>query len=208
MSKLKLWGHPRSINVQKVLWALDELGLDYEREDAGGSFGKVREPWYLALNPNGLVPTLEVNGTGIWESNAIVRFLFERYGKAPIHPDDALLRAKADGYTDWFSSTLWPPTRVLLVQLIRTPEQQRDPGTIEAALAQAAQAYTLLDAELTRHDHAVSNAFTWADIPLASAAQRWFNLPIKRPVLPGLEAWYARVKERPGFKRWLDLPLA
>jgi glutathione S-transferase len=208
MSELRLWGQPRSINVQKVLWSLEELGLPFERVDAGSTFGRVRDADYLALNPNGLVPTLVDGGTPIWESNAIVRYLFARYGKAPTHPTDPLVRAHADSWTDWKSSTLWPHVRTLVVQLIRTPADKRDHGAIEAAHGQVAAALKVLDAQLSKTPFVAGSDFTWGDIPVASAAQRWFNLPgVSRGGFKSVEAWYARVAERPGFKRWLDIPL-
>jgi len=207
MTSLRVWGQPRSINVQKVLWALEELGLPYERIDAGGSFGRVKEPSYLALNPNGLVPTLEVDGAAIWESHAILRYLFARFGQAPLHPSDALERARADAFTDWHSSTLWPPTRTLLVQLVRTEAAKRDHGQIEAARGQVLSALKILDGELSRRPFVAGASFTWGDIPVASAAQRWFNLPIERPSFPAVEAWYQRIRERPAFQRIVDLPL-
>jgi glutathione S-transferase len=208
MSKLKLWGHPRSINVQKVLWALDELGLDYERTDAGGSFGKNKEPAYLALNPNGLIPTLVDNGEALWESNAILRYLASQYGKAPFQPSTAIARARADAWTDWYAGTLWLNVRPLLVQLVRTPEGQRDQAVIESANGASRAAVALLDKHLAQHAYVVGSDFTWADIPLGSALQRWYNLPIERPAHKTLDAYYARVSERPAFKKWLDLPLA
>ena len=208
MGQIKLWGHPKSINVQKVLWALEELGLPYERIDAGGAFGKNKDADYLSLNPNGLIPTLQDDGTPVWESNAVVRYLFNRYGKAPLQPADPIARAHADQWTDWKSSTFWPPTRVLLVQLVRTPEEKRDPNAIKAAHEQATAAAKILDAQLAKTPFVAGEHFTWGDIAVASAAQRFLNLPIERPTLKNLEAWYAKLRERPGFKKWLDLPLA
>jgi glutathione S-transferase len=208
MTELRLWGQPKSINVQKVLWSLEELGLPFERVDAGSTFGRVRDADYLALNPNGLVPTLVDGGTPIWESNAIVRYLFARYGKAPTHPTDPLVRARADSWTDWKSSTLWPHVRTLVIQLIRTPADKRDHGAIEAAHGQVAAALKILDAQLSKTPYVAGADFTWGDIPVASAAQRWFNLPgVARGGFKSVEAWYARVADRPGFKRWLDIPL-
>jgi glutathione S-transferase len=207
MSKLKLWGQPKSINVQKVLWALEELHLEYDRVDAGGAFGKVKDPAYLALNPNGLIPTLEDDGVPLWESNAILRYLFSRYGKAPSEPADPLVRARADGWTEWFSSTFWPPTRVLLVQLVRTPEDKRERPVIDAAKTQVLAALAVLEGQLKKQPFVAGDQFTFGDIPLGAAAQRWFNLPIPRPAHPSVEAWYARIKERPGFKKWIDVPL-
>lgn len=207
MSQLKVWGHPRSINVQKVLWALEELGLGYERIDAGSTFGIVREPAYLAKNPNGLIPVLEDAGEALWESNAILRYLFARYGSAPLHPDDPIARARADGWTEWYGTTFWPNVRVQLVQLVRTPEGARDPAVIESAQAQTKVALGILEAHLARQPFVTGRQFTWGDIPLAAAAQRWFNLPIKRPSHPAVEAWYGRIRERPAFKKWIDIPL-
>lgn len=207
MAKLKLWGQPRSINVQKALWALDELGLDYERVDAGGKFGRNKDADYLSLNPNGLVPTLEYEGNALWESNAIVRYLFAKHGSAPLHPSDAIARARADAWTDWGTGTFWGPTRVLVVQLVRTAEAQRDPTAIAAARAELDKAVRILDGQLSQHPYLVGDQFTWGDIAAAAAAQRYFTLPIERPTTKALQGWFARVKERPAFKKWIDLPL-
>jgi glutathione S-transferase len=208
MSKLRVWGHPRSINVQKVLWALDELGLDYERVDAGGTFGRVKDADYLTLNPNGLIPTLEDGSAVLWESNAIVRYLYTKYGTHPALPSDLGVRGRADGWTDWYATTFWANVRPLLVQLVRTPADQRDAHLIDSSLRAATAAAEILERELGKRPYLAGDHFTFGDIPVASASQRWFNLPVQRAKLPAFEAWYARVKERPGFKRWLDLPLA
>jgi glutathione S-transferase len=208
MSKLRVWGHPRSINVQKVLWALDELGLDYERIDAGGTFGRVKDADYLTLNPNGLIPTLEDGSAVLWESNSIVRYLYTKYGTHPALPSDLGVRGRADGWTDWYATTFWANVRPLLVQLVRTAADQRDSKLIESSLRAASAAAEILERELGKKPYLAGDHFTFGDIPVASASQRWFNLPVQRAKLPAFEAWYARVKERPGFKRWLDLPLA
>lgn len=208
MGQIKLWGVPKSINVQKALWALEELGLPYERIDAGGPAGRNKDADYLSLNPNGLIPTLQEDGAVVWESNAVVRYLFNRHGKAPLQPADPVARAHADQWTDWKGSTFWPPTRVLLVQLVRTAEDKRDAAAIKTAKDQADAAAKILDAQLAKTPFVAGDHFTWGDIAVGAAAQRYLNLPIERPALKNLEAWYARLRERAGFKKWLDLPLA
>jgi glutathione S-transferase len=207
MSKLRLWGHQKSINVQKVLWALDELGLQYERVEVGGAFGRVRDADYLSLNPNGLIPTLEDDGTPLWESNAILRYLAGRYGQAPFYPSDPRQRARADGWVEWYSSTFWLNVRPIVVQLLRTPEAQRDPALLETSLRNASAAALILDRELSTKPYVAGDQFSFGDLPLAAAAQRWFNLNIERPETKFVAGWYARVAERPAFKRWIDLPL-
>jgi len=73
---IKIWGRKTSANVQKAMWAVGELNLEHQRIDVGGAFGKNKEPAYLAMNPNGLVPTLEEeDGFLLWESNSVVRYL-------------------------------------------------------------------------------------------------------------------------------------
>ena len=168
----------------------------------------MRDADYLTLNPNGLIPTLEDGSAALWESNAILRYLAAKYGSAPFQPADLAQRARADGWTEWFSHTLWPQVRTLVVQLIRTPEPQRDSALIAEAKLKTEAAFAILDRELSRKPFVAGDEFTFGDLPLAAAAQRWFNLPIERASAKHVEAWYARVKERPGFKRWADLPLA
>ena len=88
---IKIWGRNTSSNVQKAMWAVGELGLEHTRIDVGGAFGKNKEPAYLAMNPNGLVPTLEEDdGFTLWESNSIVRYLAGKHDKAGVlEPKDA-----------------------------------------------------------------------------------------------------------------------
>jgi glutathione S-transferase len=207
MSKLRLWGHPKSINVQKVLWALDELDLEFEGIDAGGKFGRVKDADFLTLNPNGLVPTLEDDSAVIWESNAILRYLATKYGSAPFLPTDLAQRARADAWTDWNNNTFWEQVRPIQIQLVRTPEQQRDRQLVAGAVERVNAAVAILERELTRKPFLAGDDFTFGDIPVATTAQRWFNLPIARPEVKAVSAWYERVKQRAGFQRWVDLPL-
>ena len=86
---LKILGRNTSINVQKVMWAIGELGIPHERVDVGGAFGRTKEPFYLAMNPNSLVPTLEEDGFILWESNSIVRYLDAQLGKTKFAAGDA-----------------------------------------------------------------------------------------------------------------------
>jgi glutathione S-transferase len=118
------------------------------------------------------------------------------------------VRGRADGWTDWYTTTFWANVRPLVVQLVRTPPEQRDQKLIDSSLQAARAAAEILERELGKKAYLAGDHFTFGDIPVASASQRWFNLPVQRAKLPAFEAWYARVKERPGFKRWLDLPLA
>src|SRR5215475_10272940 len=133
---IKIWGRNTSSNVQKVMWAIGEIGLPHERIDIGGPFGKNREPAYLAMNPNGLVPTLEEeDGFLLWESNTIVRYLAAKHGPGKLEPSDLRNRASAQKWMDWQLSVANPAIKPVFWGLIRTPADKRDPKAIEAGKA-------------------------------------------------------------------------
>src|SRR5262249_24934777 len=106
---LKIWGRANSSNVQKVLWTCEEIGIAFERIDAGGAFGKTKEAAYLALNPNGLVPTIEDGKTVLWESNTIMRYLATTRGATRLYPTDPVERAFVERWMDWQLASLGPP---------------------------------------------------------------------------------------------------
>jgi len=202
---LKILGHAASSNVQKVLWCCGELGLPFERRDLGGSFGGNRTPEYLALNPNGLVPTIDDDGFVLWESNAIVRYLAAKHGGASgtLYPADHARRADADRWMDWQQTTLGPPMGALFRALLRKPAEPMDPAALEAAQAKAAASWKMLDHALADRSYIAGAELTVGDIALGNAIHRWYRLPIARPALPSLEAWYARLRERPAYRQYI-----
>jgi glutathione S-transferase len=205
---LKIYGRNTSSNVQKVMWAIGELGLPYERIDIGGAFGKNREPAYLAMNPNGLVPTLQDGDFVLWESNAIVRHLAHRHGAGTIEPSDWRARARADKWMDWQLSIVAPAIFAAFWGLIRTPAEQRDHAAISASQAKTAEAMKILDAQLSRTRFVADDAFSMGDIPLGIMAYRFRELCPERPALPHLENWYARLQERKAFREHVEsIPL-
>src|SRR5579864_9546335 len=105
---LRIWGRKNSINVQKVMWAVGELGLPHERIDAGGPFGGLETEEFRAMNPNGRVPVIDDDGTVVWESHTIVRYLANKYGHGALAPADEGLKAQSDMWTDWVLADLQP----------------------------------------------------------------------------------------------------
>lgn len=196
---LKIWGRKNSINVQKVMWTVGELALKHQRIDAGGAFGRNRDPDYLALNPNGLVPTLEDNGEVIWESNTIVRYLAARYGDETLWPMEPARRADSERWMDWQLGTLQAAMGPLFMGLIRTPPEQRNMAAIESARVNFAELMKILDAHLATRLFVAGPTFTVGDIPVGCIVHRWYALPIERPKYANLEAYYARLKQRPAF---------
>lgn len=206
---LTVWGRANSVNVQKVLWCCDELGLPYERIDAGMRFGVNTEPAYLAMNPTGRIPTLGDGDFRLWESNAIMRYLALQYGPSPLYPQAPQTRAGIDRWLDWTLSSLQPAERPVFWGYVRTPPDQRDEAALqEAAVALAAQ-YQLLDHHLDGRAYVEGGAFSLADIALGCFARRWLNITqVTRPPMAKLERWYASLQQRPAFQRTLTGPLS
>ena len=205
---LKIWGRTNSINVQKVLWCCAELNLKYERVDAGGKFGVVNTPEYLAMNPNGRVPTIQDDGFTLWESHAIVRYLARRHGKGTLWPADDRVCADADRWMEWYSTTLWPSLQPVFWNLIRVEPEKRDMKLIEEARKKLADNLKMVEAALANRPYLAGSAFTMGDIPLGVALHRWFLLPITRPDYPRLAACYERLKQRPAFQQHCAAPLS
>lgn len=205
---LKLWGRINSINVQKVLWALDELGTPFERVDAGLHFGVVNEPFYRKMNPNGRVPTIEDDGLVLWESNAIVRYLSAKHGAGSLWPDDPRTRADADRWMDWCATTLGPAMTPVFWGLVRTPAEKRDAAAIAAGTEQCVKALELFDGCLAGRQHVAGKSFTMGDIPVGTFVHRWYALPVAHPPLANIEAYYARLKQRPAYAKHVARPLS
>ena len=206
----KVWGRRNSVNVQKVLWCCSELDLEFERIDAGMEFGRNNEPAYLAMNPNGRIPTLVEGDFVLWESNAIMRYLALKYGGVPaLYPDDAQIRAGVERWLDWTLTTIQPAERLVFWGLIRTPAAQRDMRAIQDAADAVAVHWRILDAHLSDRSFLEGGQFTLADLAMATYARRWFGVTgINKPELPNLERWYGQFSDRRGFQQYVAPPLS
>ena len=203
---LKIWGRTNSVNVKKALWCVEELGLPYERIDAGMQYGVVNTPEYRKMNPNGLVPTLEEDGFVLWESHSIVRYLAAKYGKGVLWPGDEHARAIANQWMDWAFS-FQASFRNVFWGLVRTPPEKRDGAAIEEARRKSADLLGILDAALGGR-HYVAGPFSMGDIPIGCHVQLWMRLPIERPKHPNLEGWFERLCARQAFRKVVDIPLS
>ena len=196
---LKILGRKTSGNTQKVLWCCDELGLAYEREDYGRGFDNNHTPAYLALNPNGRVPTIVDDGFVLWESNAIVRYLCAKHGMGTLCPSEMQRRADMERWMDWQQTTLRPRFHALHDALRATvPPGDAELESLKKALDDA---WKILDAQLAKHPFVAGASLTMADIPFCYIVNRWYRMPIERRGLTHVKAWYDRLCERPAFRR-------
>jgi glutathione S-transferase len=200
---LKIWGRNTSINVQKVMWAIGELGIPLERIVVGGAFGRTKEAFYLAMNPNSLVPTLEEDdGFTLWESNSIVRYLAAKHGAGTLEPADPHERARASQWMDWMLTVCAPAIHPLFWGLIRTPPEQRDQKKIAEARVNVANALKMLDAQLGKTAYAAGNTFSIGDIPVGLITYRFRKLVPDRQEfgLDNLERWFLNLEQRKAFR--------
>ncbi len=203
----KIWGRANSANVKKVLWVAEELGLAYERVDAGGAFGVVNTPEYRAMNPMGLVPVLQDGDLTLFESNVIVRYLAAKYGEGRLWIADPGARAEAEVWMDW-NHAFATPFRDVIFGLIRTPPEKRDLAAIDRGIAECARLYAMADAALAKKPWLSGAEFGIGDVPAGAYVHIWFNLPIERPDHPHLADWYARLLHRPAYAKVVATPLS
>ena len=204
---LRILGRANSINVQKVVWCARELGLPFERTDIGGVFGGTDTPAYRAMNPNGLVPVIDHDGFVMWESNAIVRYLAAGHGEGSLWPLSLQTRADADRWMDWQATELGPTMRDAFIQLVRTVPEKRDQARIAASANASERLVAILDGHLAQRGYVTGHAFTMGDIPVGVQIHRWLGMPVSRTPRPNVEAWYARLRARPGAQEVLTLPV-
>ena len=204
---LKILGRNNSSNVQKVLWALGELDLEYTRDDIGGPFGGNRETNYLIMNPNGLVPTLIDGDTVLWESNVIVRYLARKYAPNSLLPDSLTDLARAEQWMDWQQTVVAPAHFPVFWGLIRTAPEDRDLDAINNGRDRFEQVMTILDHHLSDSAFVGGENLSMADIPVGIMVYRWFTLDIERMELPSLHRWYQRLADRPAYKNTVMIGL-
>ena len=197
---LRIWGRKNSINVQKVMWAVGELGLSQERIDAGGQFGGLNTDAFGKMNPNRRVPVIEDGGVVIWESHAILRYLAAKYGGGSLWPVDAAARSQCDMWMDWTLADLQSAFIGLFWSFWRTPEPQRNLRLIQQQLARSNVLFQILEKHFDGRKFITGDQLTMGDIPAGAQLYRYFNLSIERPALPNVQAWYARLRERDSYR--------
>lgn len=198
---IRIWARRSSSSAQKVYWTLDELAVEHEQIDAGRSFGIVDTPEYLGKNPNGLVPVLETSdGFVLWESNAIVRYLAASHGEGTFWPSDPRARASSDRWMDWADGTAKAAINPIFSKLVMGWEAYTA-AEIDVHIAKSDAVLRRFAAWIGGRRYVAGDTLTIGDIPIGMILNRWFQLPIERPALPAVEAYYERLRERPAYVR-------
>jgi glutathione S-transferase len=195
---LRVLGRKTSGNVQKVIWLLEEMGEPYRREDYGRQFNNTQDAAYLALNPNGKVPTIVDGDTAVWESNTILRYLCNRRG-SPLYPSDPAARSQVERWMDWQLASLNGPY-LAIFRDAKKPEGERGPSWAKDAEELGLQ-LKILDGALTAGGWIAGAAISLADICLGPIVHRCLDFPVKLPALERLKAWRSQVAARPAFQK-------
>ena len=206
MAAITVWGRRSAFNVQKVLWALGELDIGFEHRNAGGSFGGLDAPGFLALNPHGRVPVLADGDVVVWESHAILRYLAATYGPGFLWSESPATRSGVDRWMDWSQATLQPDFMQLFWGFFRTPEEQRDPVGIQAALDACDRHMRLLDSHLESQPFLAGSEFSMADVPAGACLYRYLEMGAGVRRHPHLDDWYALLSERPAYREHVMIP--
>ncbi len=203
---LEIFGRKNSSNVIPVMWTVGELGLEHQRHNIGGSFGGDDSEAYAKMNPNRLIPTINDNGFVLWESMAITRYLCRQYGMGSLFPEDPRQAALADQWMDWYKSSFAANLMPVFFNLVRTPKSEQNLELVQKCTVAAINYLGVLEQHLQGKDFIIGDSFSMGDIPLGAMMYKFYNLDIERPELPNIEAWYARLCERPAFQTHAMIP--
>ncbi len=193
----KLLGRKTSGNVQKVLFMLEELGVKYERQDYGRQFENTTTAEYKALNPTSKVPTLLDDGTAIWESNTILRYLAAKERPALTGATPAE-RTDVERWMDFLLAAINPGYLAAFKGAKLTPEEQT--AEYKEAVKDLAAQMTIVDGHLAGKDYLALGRLTIADIAYAPIMKRCLDFKIGRKSMPNLERWMAGIAGRSSFK--------
>jgi glutathione S-transferase len=203
---ITLWGRDTSSNVQKVRWALAELGLEHEHVQLGGKYGGNRTPEYLELNPNGLVPTLRDGDLVLWESHAIVRYLAGRYGPGKLWPADPVARAEVDRWTDWTATTFQPAWSDVFWRFYRTAPEQRDPAAIATAVEKSEACFAIMDAQLERTRFLAGDDLTYAELVAGIPMFRWTTMGLAGlKSFANIARWHRDLHARKAYREMVEV---
>ncbi len=202
-----VWGRRSSSNVQKVMWALKETGVEFERHTVGGNFGGTDTKEYRKMNPNGLVPVVKDGTMTLYESNAIIRYIARKYGAGSIRPRGQRAWALADQWVDWTTLVFGPPLAVLFFNKVRWPADRFDAAAVADAEKKCIEVINIIERGLGRKPWLAGRHFSYAEIPMGLLFWRYKNLEIKHANTNNLDRWFDQLKELSAYQDVVMVPM-
>lgn len=200
---IKILGRTTSFNVQKVLWLVDELSLDYEHIELGGRFGGLDTPEFGARNPMRKVPVLVDHGKSIWESHTILRYLAATYGDGVWYSNDAYQRTRYEKWLDWSQTAFQPAFMAVFWGYYRMPPHKRDMKTVNGQLQRCMNCLDILDKALSDRRFLLGDNLTLADIPAGAVIYRLTEQGINVTLPQCVARWYETLQQRRGYQKWV-----
>jgi len=201
---MRLYHNPISPNVRRVRLTAAVLGLELEEKMLDFARGEHKNPEYLALNPNGAVPTLVDGDFVLTESRAIMQYLASKKPESGLLPRDEAARADVTRWQFWDAAHFSPHIgSIAFERLIKAMMGLGDPDTrkIEKALAGFRRFGAVLDKRLDGKSYVVGNQLTLADLTLASSLMYAKQAEIPVAELPHVQAWFSRISALDAWKK-------
>jgi glutathione S-transferase len=195
MAKVTLYGTPNS-RASRVLWAMKELGLDYENVPWDFRKGETNTPEYLAMNPMPTLPTLKDGDVIIHESTAINLYLAKK------HPGQLgkLSEKEECEAVQWGFWSMWNierHTTEILLHRMMLPEAKRDPKTADRAVEALQRPLKAIDGVLAKKPYLLGDKFTIADLNMAAISGALIRFNIDLSAFPHFKAWLDKCRARP-----------
>ncbi len=203
---LELWGRRNAYNVQKPLWLLAELGLEFIHHDIGSAKGDLDTAEFLAINPQARIPVLRDGEAIVWESNSVLRYLANRFEASALYPREPLPRSQVERWMDWELASLQPAFIDLFWGYYRTPPESRDSAALADAQTRCERCFTALDRQLMKAPYLAGEAFSLADIACGVCLYRYFNMGLEVDNPPQVMGWYQRLSQREAFRNTIMQP--
>lgn len=207
MAKVTLYGTPNS-RATRVLWALKELGVDYENVPWDFRKGETNTPEYLAMNPMPTLPTLKDGNVIVHESCAINLHLARTYpgGSLPKLNDKEMCEA-----TQWSFWSMWNIERhstEIMMHRMFLPEAQRDPAAADRAIAALQRPLKAIDGLLSKQQFLLGDKFTIADLNMAAISGTLLRFNVDLSSFPHFKAWLDTCRARPAQQAAAELQAA
>jgi glutathione S-transferase len=197
MSRLRIYGVART-RAFRAIWMATELGLDYEHVPIEIGPAGARKPEYLAINPNGRLPTIEDDGFILWESQAITLYLAKKHSPGRLYPATLAGEAKAWQWSLWAANEVERAVNIWSLHAIRLPPEDRDPQKLADALAVVAAPFRVLDGAIGGRAYLLGDDFTVADLNVAAVISRAIDMDLT--ATPRLADWLRRCLDRPAAR--------